>query len=138
MRRPPAGYKDQRGVVKGGCKGEHNSLPKYPPDTENIWGILPYSWKGHSEESTAGRSLLLEVAGRPHPLAGRLGVKRVNHLFWPARYWGGRPMCVQHNHVIEIPRKWAQGVQQWLGKRGSKGSSDLNGRPPTFSGLPDV
>ena len=77
MRRLPAGYKDQRGVVKGGCKGEHNSLPKYPPDTENIWGILPYSWKGHSEESTAGRSLWLEVAGRPHPLAGRLGVKRV-------------------------------------------------------------
>ena len=47
-------------------------------------------------------------------------------------------MCVQHNHVIEIPRKWAQGVQQWLGKRGSKGSSDLNGRPPTFSGLSGV
>ncbi|KAF5956049.1 hypothetical protein HYC85_008905 [Camellia sinensis] len=26
----------------------------------------------------------MKVAGRPHPLAGRLGVKRVNHIFWPA------------------------------------------------------
>ena len=96
---------------KGGGKGDKLSPTKYPPDKDLFWGILPHSCKVHSARNTAGLLLLLQVAGRPHPLAGRLGVKRVNQIFWPATNWWCPPMCVQHNPVVKSPRKWVQGVQ---------------------------
>ena len=79
-------YRPKKGC-KGGGKGEQNSPTKYPPDKDLFWGILPNSCKGNSARSPAGLVLLLQVAGRPHPYAGRLGVKRVNHIFWPATNW---------------------------------------------------
>ena len=62
---------------KGGGKGGQLSPTKYPPDKDIFFGIKLHSCKVHSARSSAGLLLLLQVAGRPHPLAGRLGVKRV-------------------------------------------------------------
>ena len=82
-----AGYKDQKEGVKVGPKGGKLSLTKYPPDWDIFWEKQLHSCQVQVERKQAGPLLLLQVAGRPHPLAGRLGVKKVNHIFWPATSW---------------------------------------------------
>ena len=63
--------------VKVGEKGGKLSPTKYPPDKDIFWGIKLYSCKVNNVRIMAGQVFMLQVAGRPHPLAGRLGVKRV-------------------------------------------------------------
>ena len=73
-----AGYKDQKEGVKVGEKGGKLSPTKYPLDTDIFWGIKLYSCIVNSVRIMAGQVFWFQVAGRPHPLAGRLGVKKVN------------------------------------------------------------
>ena len=61
---------------KGGGKGPSLSPTKYPPDTDLFWGKRLHSCKVHHTRNMAGPLLDLDVAGRPPPLAGRLGVKK--------------------------------------------------------------
>ena len=67
---------DQKEGQKVGDKGGKLSPTKYPPDTDIFWGKKLYSCKVNSVRIMAGQVFLFQVAGRPHPLAGRLGVKR--------------------------------------------------------------
>ena len=65
---------------KGGGKGPRLSPTKYPPDTDVSGEQQLYSCKVPLARNMAGHLLDLQVAGRPPPLAGRLGVKKVNLL----------------------------------------------------------
>ena len=71
----PCLYGTKEGV-KVGEKGGKLSPTKYPPDTDIFWGIKLYSCKVNSVRIMAGLVFLLQVAGRPHALAGWRGVKR--------------------------------------------------------------
>ena len=71
-----AGYKEQKEGVKVGEKGGKLS-PQNIPDWDILWGKQLHSCKVPSMRNMAGPLLLLQVAGRPPPLAGRLGVKKV-------------------------------------------------------------
>ena len=68
---------DKKMVVKVGHKGEQNSSKRAPPDAD-IFGRKPrHSWNALNLKKQAGQLFELQVAGRPPPLAGRLGVKKV-------------------------------------------------------------
>ena len=71
-----AGYMGQKEGVKVGHKGEQNSPKRVPPDVD-IFGRKPrHSWNALNLKKQAGLSLLLQVAGRPLNIAGRLGQRK--------------------------------------------------------------
>ena len=65
---------------KGGGKGPKLFPKRCPPVLDISGGQQLYSCKVCIARNMAGHLLELQVAGRPPPLAGRLGVKKVKFI----------------------------------------------------------
>ena len=97
-------YRQRRGDKKGENEFKF-SQKRAPPRIQGLEGNKIHSWKEPSERILADQVQKVQGAGRPPPLVGRPGGKRVNHNYWSAYPERWPPMCAQHNYVVETQKK---------------------------------
>ena len=97
-------YKGREAKGKGGEIKFKFPPQKATPRIQDLGGNSWHSWNTLGERIMAGQVQMVQVAGRPPPMAGRPVVERVNANCWLATQKRWPPMCAQHKYEVKTKK----------------------------------